>query len=47
MANGLGGGVAPQGVLLVKQAFDLGVPIAAEEGGVEFLAKAGILLMPA
>ena len=43
MANGFGNGVAPQGVSLVKQAFDRGVPIAAEQGGVEFLGKAGIL----
>jgi putative intracellular protease/amidase len=43
MAYGIGKGVVPEGVSLVKEAFDLGMPIAAQQGGVAFLAKAGIL----
>jgi putative intracellular protease/amidase len=43
MAYGIGTGIAPEGVALVKDAFDRGVPIAAEQGGVAFLQKAGIL----
>ncbi len=43
MAYGIGNGIAPQGVSLVKEAFDRGMPIAAQQGGVAFLAKAGIL----
>ena len=43
MAYGIYMGIAPEGVSLVKQAFDLGMPIAAQQGGVAFLAKAGIL----
>jgi putative intracellular protease/amidase len=43
MAYGIGNGIAPEGVSLVKEAFDRGMPIAAQQGGVAFLAKAGIL----
>lgn len=43
MAYGIGNGIAPEGVSLVKEAFDRGLPIAAQQGGVAFLAQAGIL----
>jgi putative intracellular protease/amidase len=43
MAYGIGYGIAPEGVSLVKEAFDRGMPLAAQQGGVAFLAKAGIL----
>jgi putative intracellular protease/amidase len=43
MAYGIGNGIAPEGVSLVKEAFDRGMPIAAQQGGVAFLEKAGIL----
>jgi len=43
MALGKGFGVAKAGVDLVSQAYDLMLPIAAQDGGVEFLAKAGIM----
>ena len=43
MAYGIGAGIASEGVSLVKQAFDRGLPIAAQQGGVAFLAQAGIL----
>ncbi len=43
MAYGIGNGIAPEGVSLVKEASDRGMPIAAQQGGVAFLAKAGIL----
>jgi putative intracellular protease/amidase len=43
MAYGIGNGIAPEGVSLVKEAFDRSMPIAAQQGGVAFLAKAGIL----
>ena len=43
MAYGIGNGIASEGVSLVKQAFDRGLPIAAQQGGVAFLAQAGIL----
>jgi putative intracellular protease/amidase len=43
MAYGISGGIAPEGVALVKEAFNRGLPIAAQQGGVVFLANAEIL----
>jgi putative intracellular protease/amidase len=43
MAFGIERGVVADGVSLVKDAFDRGIPIAAQQGGVAFLEKAGIL----
>jgi len=43
MGFGTGNGLAPEGVALVRRAADLNLPIAAQNGGVEFLARAGVM----
>jgi putative intracellular protease/amidase len=43
MGYGMGNGIAEEAVALVREAADRNLPIAAETGGVEFLARAGVL----